>query len=415
MRRKLGDAGTSLRKSGVGQKQFWHPPLWKWSVVLLLVAGAAWLAFRKPAPRPAEVVKVELLPFSDTPPAWDGAYPFVVISMVDHGPGGMQFKGRVEEIKPTVRHDSPVDEFQVDLHTGKFVLRQTDFFLPDVTPLSLTRTYRVWDCCARAFGMGTNHPYDICPTGTRFPYTYTDLNLEDGWQVHFRRISKGTGYADAVFRHEDTASEFYGAQDAWNGDGWTLTFRDGRRFFFPEAYYSKTYAQGAAVEMRDAEDHRIQLKRDKRRNLAELISQSGRKITFKYDAQDRIVEAADDAGKIRRYSYDFSGHLESVSDASHVLYRFEYAPLLHWEYDNFLMTTILDGNWKVLARNAYADRSRISEQTLADGTVYRYEYVFDAKHEIVETTVTMPGGARQKFFFEKGFPVKERQGKTGTD
>src|ERR1035438_1601701 len=111
---------------------------------------------------------------------------------------------------------------------------------------------------ALQFGPGTNHPYDICPTGTRFPYTYMDLNLEDGRQIHFRRISKGTGFADAVFRHENTSSEFYGAQIAWNGDGWTLDFRDGRRFLFPEAYQAKNYAQGAPTEMRNADGHPLQ-------------------------------------------------------------------------------------------------------------------------------------------------------------
>ena len=49
----------------------------------------------------------------------------------------------------------------------------------------------------------------IWPTGSRFPYTYIDLNLEEGRQMHFRRVSKGSGYADAVFRHEETSSEFY--------------------------------------------------------------------------------------------------------------------------------------------------------------------------------------------------------------
>jgi hypothetical protein len=103
-----------------------------------------------------------------------------------------------------------------------------------------------------------------------------DLNLEDGRQIHFRRISKGTGNADAVFRHGETSSEFYGARIAWNGDGWTLTFRDGRHFRFHEAYYSKSLAQGAAFEMQDPEGHHVQLKRDKQRNLERLISPAGR-------------------------------------------------------------------------------------------------------------------------------------------
>ncbi len=383
---------------------FRHSPLWKWFIVVVLVGSSAVLALWKPRPRP---IKVELLPFTDSPPAWDGSYPYLSISLINPGTQ-LKFEASISRTQPTVRHDSPVNAFQVDLHSGMFVLRQTDLFVPDVAPLSLTRTYRVWDFHVRAFGAGTNHPYDICPTGTRFPYTYMDLNLEDGRQIHFRRISKGAGYADAVFRHEETASEFYGAQIAWNGAGWTLNFRDGRHFRFPEAYLAKNYAQGAPYEMQEADGRNIQLHRDQHRNLEQTISPSGRTIAFKYDALDRIVEASDDAGNIRKYSYYSNGHLETVSDASHILYRFEYAPILHSPgYDPYLMTAITNGNWKVLLRNTYRDGSRVSEQRLANGEVYRYEYFLDKTNEVVETIVTLPAGSKKEFFFKHGVPAGE--------
>jgi YD repeat-containing protein len=378
---------------------------WKWTLVAILLACAAFLAFYHPRPRP---IQVELLPFTASPPPWDGSYPFLTItdtnSQTNH-----KFETSISRIQPTVLHNSPVNEFQVDLHSGMFILRQTDLFVPDTTPLSLTRTYRLWDFHARAFGAGTNHPYDICPTGTRFPYTYMDLNLEDGRQIHFRRISKGTGYADAVFRHEETSSEFYGAQIAWNGDGWSLTFRDGRRFRFPEAYLAKNYAQGAPTEMQEADGRKIELRRDQERNLQEAISPSSHKLTFQYDNFDRITEARDDSGNVRKYSYNSSGHLETVSDATHVLYRFEYAPLLHLDgYDPYLMTGIADGNWNVLLQNTYRDRSRVSEQKLANGEVYRYEYFLNQQNEIVQTTVTMPDGSKHEFFFKQGVPAGEK-------
>lgn len=358
----------------------------------------------------APKAKVQLLLFTDSPPAWNGSYPYLSISPVDPESDHVQFKNSIALIKPTVRHDSPVNEFQVDLHSGMFVLRKTDLFISDVLPLSLTRTYRGWDFDSREneFGAGANHPYDICPTGTRFPYTYMNLILEDFQQIHFSRISKGTGFADAVFRHDETSSEFYGAQIAWNGDGWTLGFRDGRRFLFPEAYHSKNCAQGAPYEMQDAAGHRIQLKRDKQRKLEQLVSPSGHAISFKYDEADRIIEGTDNAGNIRKYSYDPTGHLESVSDASHLIYRFEYAPLLHLPgYDPYLMTAVFNRNGQVLLRNIYNDRDggRISEQRLANGDVYRYDYIF-VKQAIVETVVDAPTGKR-KFFFQRGIFTKE--------
>ncbi len=389
--------------SSENKANFWSPPLWKWAVVLFLIGLSCFLFFRRPVSPP---VKVELLPFTDSPPAWDGSFPYVDIALIP-GSTPPKFQTSILPIQPTVRHESPVNDFLVDLHTGRFVLRQTDLFVPDSMPLSLTRTYIVWDYHSRAFGVGGNHPYDICPTGTRRPYTYTDLNLEDFYQVHMRRISKGTGYADAVFRHEETSSEFYGAQVAWNGNGWTLDFRDGRKFYFPEAYAAKNYAQGAATEMVDALGRRIELKRNKVRNLDELRSPGGHSIRFQYDQADRIVEAADDAGHLRKYSYDRGGHLETVSDGSEIIYRFEYAPLLNDKgYDPWLLTGVLDGKWNVILRNKFK-WGRVIQQTLANGEDYHYDYQLKGR-EVIQTVVTLPTGKKQTFTFRDGLLVAQK-------
>jgi YD repeat-containing protein len=296
--------------------------------VIVLCAIVVWLVYKMPAPtsirQPLPIPA--LLPISDTKPSWDGGFPFLVLRCAHHDPKHYRFEIEIARIKPTVRHETAVNEFQVDLHSGLFVLRQTDLFVPDLMPLVLTRTYRPWSLFPRAFGVGANHPYDICPTGTRFPYTYQDLRLEDEWPIHFPRISKGTGYADAVFRHSETSSEFFSARDAWNGNGWTLDFLDGRRFLFPEAYNARSFAQGAATDMSDSAGHHIRLNRDPMRNLKQLVSPSGHVINFTYDAAHRIVEASDDSGTTRGYVYDATGHLDMVTDGTNALYGFQYEP-----------------------------------------------------------------------------------------
>jgi len=390
-------------ESSAGKKRFWHPPLWKWALVLGLLGCSEFLFLWR---RPPDPVKVELLPFTDSPPAWDGSQPWLVISPI-FGAGPIRFKTSISMVKPTVRHDAPVNEFVVNLRNGNFKLRQTDLFVSDVMPLSLTRTYFAWEPHSRAFGVGTNHPYDICPTGTRFPYTYQVLNLEDGYQVYMPRISKGTGYADAVFRHDRSSSEFYGAMTAWNGNGWTMTFRDGRKIYFPEAYFAKNFAQGAPTAMVDAEGHSVQLERNKARNLEKLVSPSGHNISFKYDSSDRIVEARDDAGHIRSYSYGEGGHVYTVSDGSHVLYRFEYRRLMTGaDNDPWLLTAILDGDWNVLVRNKFSN-GRITEEALVNGEVYRYEYLLN-RQEVLQTTVTLPSGEKKVFVFRDGRLVEQK-------
>ena len=404
---QITHAGTRHALTAHGDKRlveelsFWQPPALKWAVALVLIACALLVLYQKPLLH----LLVQRQPFPNPPPEWNGSYPYLIVSGTEIGSNGFKLKTSIQLVEPTVRHDAPVNEFQVDLHSGMFVVRQTDLFVPDVMPISLTRTYRDWEVASRAFGTGGNHPFDICPTGTRFPYTYMDLNLEDGRQIHFRRISKGTDYANAVFGHDETASEFYGAEIAWNRDGWTLGLRDGRQFLFPEAYHARNYAQGAAFEMRDANGHRLTLKRGNQRKLEQVVSPSGRTITFKYDGADRISSAVDDLGNVRKYSYDAAGHLETVADASHVLYHFDYAALLHFPgYDPYVMTRITDATGRVMLQNFY-EGGKISAQKLANGDLYKYEYRF-VKNEIVETIVDGPN-IRAKFFFQDGRFLRE--------
>jgi YD repeat-containing protein len=393
---------TEAAVEGTVKNKFWHPPLWKWALVLGLLGCSEFLFLWKQAAPP---VKVELLPFTDSPPVWDGSQPWLIVSPI-FGSSPIRFKTSVSLVKPTIQHDAPVNDFVVNLRNGNFKLRQTDLFVPDVVPLALTRTYFAWSPDSRAFGVGMNHPYDICPTGTRFPYTYMGLNLEDGTVIYMPRVSKGTGYADAVFRHDRSSSEFYGAMMAWNGQGWTMTFRDGRRIYFPDSYYAKNFAQGAPTEMIDAEGRRIQLKRNKVRNLEELISPSGHTITFQYDSSDRIVEARDDAGHVRKYFYNQYGHLDSVTDGVHVLYRFEYQLLMRGpENDPWLLAAVLDGDWNVLVRNKFVN-GRVSEQMLGDGQVFRFEYELKGS-EVLRSTITLPTGEKKEFFFRDGKLIEQ--------
>jgi YD repeat-containing protein len=128
--------------------------------------------------------------------------------------------------------------------------------------------------------------------------------------------------------------------------------------------------------MQDSEGHRVQPKRDKQRNLGRLISPNGRTINFKYDEANRIVEATDDAGSLRRYSYDSAGDLKSIR-TGHLMFQFEYGRLLHFEgYDSCLLTAVRDGKGTMLLKNSYGNEGRISEQRLANGDVYHFDYIF---------------------------------------
>jgi hypothetical protein len=92
---------------------------WKWAVAVILVgvAGALWWWPTPPG-------KIELLPFSTTPPVWDGSQAWLIISPVA-GSTPLKFKTEIAMVKPSVRHESPVNEFVVNQFNGAEIVRTT--------------------------------------------------------------------------------------------------------------------------------------------------------------------------------------------------------------------------------------------------------------------------------------------------
>jgi hypothetical protein len=66
---------------------------------------------------------------------------------------------------------------------------------------------------------------------------------------------------------------------------------------------------------------------------------------------------------------------------------------------------VFDGRGNALLRNNYKRGGQVSEQRLANGEVYRYDYKFE-KNEIVETIVNSSAGKR-KFIFQHGIFARE--------
>jgi Cytochrome oxidase complex assembly protein 1/Domain of unknown function (DUF6531) len=128
-------------------------------------------------------------------PRFDGNFPCVFAAVSTSG-----VVPQLGSCSMPTSHGEPVDRFEADLRYGRFVLRETDLYLDDVFKVPLTRSYNSEDWVhpnpVHAFGRNSNHPYDIAPIGTRNPYTYQTIVLEDGDFLHFDRISKGAGYGD---------------------------------------------------------------------------------------------------------------------------------------------------------------------------------------------------------------------------
>ena len=290
----------------------------------------------------------------------------------------------LRQCTPALNNDVDIEQYEVDLRSGFFRLRKTDLFVSDRMPLALTRGYRTQDRHSRAFGNGSNHPYDIFPYGDQFPYTYMGLLLGDDTDVHYSRISEGTSYLDFVAEHNGTPGlAFQKSQVRWDVDHWELTFQDGTVFRFPEAYRAKRGVDGALTGMRSAQGDEIEFVRDGKHNLIRLMSPSHHEIRLAYDDHDRVSDASDDVGRTMHYSYGQNGNLTEVRENGHL--RWQYS------YDAYGMTAVQDGEKRIVAANGYS-LARISRMTLDRLGTYYFNYLVTRAGKIESVMVTEPSG-----------------------
>ena len=316
----------------------------------------------------------------------DGRYPCVHIKKTGNGQPADVTVGKCAQ---GVFLDRELDEMEVDLRVGTLITRTSDLFVAGKIPLAATRCYRSWDNTARTLGRNTALSWDLFPIGSRQPYTYVEIITCDGQRLRYERISKGTGYADAVYEHRATATPFLGSRFSWNGNGWDLKLRDGSLYLFPESYYAKKPVDGALIGFRDASGLALKLERHERRNLKKIISPEQRSITFEHDSSDRIIKVEDDQKRRVEYRYDHGGRLVEVKGLRSVL-RFKYA-------NTYLMA--IEENGRPAAEFDYEDQNRLSRLTLADGRSLRIRYDYDSvdKDRITRAFVTSPDGSVTKF------------------
>jgi hypothetical protein len=185
-----------------------------------------------------------------------------------------------------------LDLFEVDLWTGEFVPVKSDLYVPDKIPLAFTRVNLPMDDWSRGFRIFFRHVYDPYLFMDRNPYTSSQWVLPDNVHIHYKRISSGASYSDAVYEFDGILPSFAGSRINWNGDGWDVALQDGTTYLSPEAYNGKRPQQGSLVGIFDAGGHEVRLSRRTNGDLTEIKSPSGGWIRLTY-AQDKIVETKD--------------------------------------------------------------------------------------------------------------------------
>ncbi|WP_447803904.1 kelch repeat-containing protein [Pseudomonas kilonensis] len=286
----------------------------------------------------------------------------------------------------------------VDTSTGLFTYPHTDLTIADTLPLTLTRTYLSEDTRSRAFGVGTNHVYDIFMVGDTAPWTYQDLILSNGERIHFNRISSGTSYTSAVYLHNSSPFDRYqGATISWVGGAspWLLKLKDGYQMWFPDAERNDVPAKAAMTQIKDRVGNTITLTRASNGNLQQATSPNGRWIIFTYDTSNRITQATDNIGRTVSYTYDSNGNLETATDANGGVETYTYDSSHH-------MLTITRPNGNVLLSNNYDANGRVSQQTLGYGSTvagtFQFTYTLSGS-QVTQTDITDPRGNIERLAF----------------
>ncbi len=275
-----------------------------------------------------------------------------------------------------------------DTATGLYVQTDTDLEVPDVMPITLTRTYRTNDTGKRAFGIGASHLYDQSMLRNDL-CTEVHVILPDGAYIAFQRTS-GTNCLDATLQHTTTQTSFYGATLAWdqNVQSYRLKFKDGTEWRFSE--------YGALVALLDRNSNALTLTRAAAGglagNLTKITTPNGRYLTFTYDTSNRITQVTDILGRTIGYTYDANGNLWKVTNP--------LSGVSEYSYDaSHRLLTAKEPNGNTHVTNVYDANGRVQTQTQADGTTYQFAYTLDGSGNVTQTDVTDPRGYVTRYVF----------------
>lgn len=275
-----------------------------------------------------------------------------------------------------------------DTGTGLYYQRDTDIEVPDVLPITLTRTYRTDDSGARVFGVGARHAYaqymlrnDTC--------SLIRIILPDGGYREFARTS-GTTCLDSTLQHTTTQTAFYAATIAWDQsvERYRLKFKDGTEWRFS--------AYGALVAMVDRNGNQLTLTRAAvgglAGNLSQVTTPNGRYLTFTYDTSNRITQVTDILGRTITYTYDANGNLWKVTNP--------LSGVTEYTYDAaHRLLTAKEPNGNLHVTNTYDANGRVATQTRPDSTTYQFAYTLDGSGNVTQTDVTDPRGYVTRYAF----------------
>jgi RHS repeat-associated protein len=293
----------------------------------------------------------------------------------------------------------------VDCATGLFLHSVTDFSIPDVMPISVTRTYRQNDLVNRQFGIGTGLSYAmyLYTSSTDSLPSVVDLILSDGGRVHYSLLS-GNSVTNAIWKNIDSPTAFFGStlEADTAHHGFTITMTDHTVMSFT----THPYNQLVGITDPNGNTLTITLSNGVSGNVTRVTSPSGRYVRFTYDGTNsRITDATDNLGRNVHYDYEQADpttwRLIKATDPAMQAEQYGY------DTSN-RMRTVTDKRGNVMVTNDYDANGRVHQQTLADNALWIFDYTMDSNNKVTQTNVTDPRGyVRQDSFNSDGYLTKE--------
>lgn len=281
----------------------------------------------------------------------------------------------------------------VDMTTGHFIFSETDLTVGDVIPINLERTYRTLDNGhVRAFGVGSTHAYEtyivIAPLLDKL-----DVVLPNGRVVAFQGGLIGSD--NQTFTNGDAMDDFRAAKLKLVGESFVLFFADGAQWGF-----SKHNAR--LIWLEDRNGNRTTIDRPTPAAYASRItSPNGRWLSLSYNGDGRISQITDNIGRSYTYTYDAGQRLTEVTDTQ------GKKRIYTWDITNNRIVSVKDPNGNTKVSNVYDAAGRVKEQTLADGSKFKFTYLLDANGKIFQAEATdRRGTVRRAEFNSKGVLVK---------
>ena len=292
----------------------------------------------------------------------------------------------------------------VECSLGLMLESHTDFFLPDVIPIQLTRTYRTLDGQTRQFGKGMSDNYDLFLIGdgspTNWP-TWAAVVMPDGAWVYYNPTNKG-----GVLLCQENSGIFYGsvlAEDTNTTNLWSITLKNGTILSFPVSYNGINSAQAGLLRIEDRYGNQLLIYRDTSGFMTKITSPHGRYLNFSRPNGTTLI-ITDNFGRQVTYGFDANQNLITVKDAKGgvTTYSYTYNPTFY----SFQLDSIKDprGNYPV-SNLQYDTCGRVIQETQGDGVgLWKFGYVpyltSQPCYPIKQTTITDPRGYQKQLTFD---------------